>query len=306
MWKLLIVYLAAGAMAQSRTNGTHLQLLRRRRQQYSAPAPAPQPSYAPAPATQPSYAPAPSPQPSYAPSPAPQPSYAPPPSPQPSYAPDPAPQPSYSPAPAPQPSYAPSSSPPPSYAPAPAPQPSYAPAPATQPRFSPAPAPEPSYAPAAEVDYDEPVEYNAAAYSDEPAKYDFQWGVKDDYGNDYGHKESRDGNKVQGTYYVQLPDTRKQTVNYHVDGQSGFIADVQYEGEAQYPQASGGKGYQAGPAAGTASNDQARYQPAPQQQRYEPAPQQQQQQYSFPEAERGFQPIEDNSGYAAPKPSSLL
>ncbi|XP_068209724.1 cuticle protein 7-like [Palaemon carinicauda] len=75
-------------------------------------------------------------------------------------------------------------------------------------------------------------------YSDESteAKYDFNWAVKDEYsGNDFGHQESRDGDHTQGSYYVQLPDGRLQTVTYYVDGDSGYVADVKYQGEARYP-----------------------------------------------------------------------
>ncbi|XP_076059588.1 uncharacterized protein LOC143036225 [Oratosquilla oratoria] len=70
-----------------------------------------------------------------------------------------------------------------------------------------------------------------------PAKYDFNYAVKDDYsGNDFGHQEARDGYDTQGSYYVQLPDGRLQKVSYTVNGDSGFVADVTYEGEAQYPE----------------------------------------------------------------------
>ena len=37
---------------------------------------------------------------------------------------------------------------------------------------------------------------------------------------------------------MQLPDGRLQKVTYTVNGDSGFVADVTYEGEAQYPQES--------------------------------------------------------------------
>lgn len=68
------------------------------------------------------------------------------------------------------------------------------------------------------------------------AKYDFNWAVKDDdSNNDFGHQESRDSDYTQGSYYVHLPDGRLQKVTYHVDGDSGFVVDVSYEGEAQYP-----------------------------------------------------------------------
>lgn len=37
--------------------------------------------------------------------------------------------------------------------------------------------------------------------------------VKDDpSGNDFGHRESRDGTRTEGRYYVLLPDGRKQVV----------------------------------------------------------------------------------------------
>ncbi|CAL4219364.1 unnamed protein product, partial [Meganyctiphanes norvegica] len=71
---------------------------------------------------------------------------------------------------------------------------------------------------------------------EEPAKYDFNYAVKDDYsGNDFGHNEARNGYDTQGSYYVALPDGRLQKVTYTVNGDSGFVAEVTYEGEAQYP-----------------------------------------------------------------------
>ncbi|XP_068238946.1 pro-resilin-like [Palaemon carinicauda] len=72
-------------------------------------------------------------------------------------------------------------------------------------------------------------------YRQEPAKYDFNYAVKDDYsGNDFGHQEARDGYDTQGSYYVLLPDGRLQKVSYNVNGDSGFVAEVTYEGEPQY------------------------------------------------------------------------
>ena len=73
-------------------------------------------------------------------------------------------------------------------------------------------------------------------YTQAPAQYDFNYAVKDDYsGNDFGHNEARDGYDTQGSYYVQLPDGRLQQVTYTVNGDSGYVAEVSYEGEAQYP-----------------------------------------------------------------------
>nr|XP_027228697.1 pro-resilin-like [Penaeus vannamei] len=85
--------------------------------------------------------------------------------------------------------------------------------------------------------YGAPEASEEASEEFEPAKYDFQWAVKDDdSGNDFGHQESRDGDDTQGSYYVQLPDGRLQKVTYHVDGDDGYVAEVSYEGEAQYPE----------------------------------------------------------------------
>lgn len=69
-----------------------------------------------------------------------------------------------------------------------------------------------------------------------PANYNFDWAVKnDEYGNNYGHEEERDGDQTRGSYFVDLPDGRRQTVTYYVDGDGGYNAVVTYEGEAVYP-----------------------------------------------------------------------
>ncbi|XP_073965856.1 uncharacterized protein [Choristoneura fumiferana] len=70
-----------------------------------------------------------------------------------------------------------------------------------------------------------------------PKSYEFGYSVKDaQSGNDYDRRESSDGNVVRGEYRVQLPDGRTQIVTYHADWQTGFHADVRYEGEARYPE----------------------------------------------------------------------
>jgi hypothetical protein len=51
---------------------------------------------------------------------------------------------------------------------------------------------------------------------------------------DFGHNEERNGYATSGTYHVVLPDGRTQTVSYKAD-ENGYVADVQYQGEAQYP-----------------------------------------------------------------------
>ncbi|XP_045624455.2 cuticle protein 18.6-like [Procambarus clarkii] len=103
---------------------------------------------------------------------------------------------------------------------------------------SPAPtynAPAPTYnAPA--PTYNAPVPTYGTPAPVAPPKYDFSWALKDDYSrNDFGHQESRDGYDTQGSYSVLLPDGRLQTVTYTVNGDSGYVAQVAYEGQAQYP-----------------------------------------------------------------------
>jgi len=63
--------------------------------------------------------------------------------------------------------------------------------------------------------------------------------VSDDSSSiEFGHQEAGDGENTQGSYYVQLPDGRRQTVTFHVVGDEGYVADVTYEGEAQFPDSS--------------------------------------------------------------------
>lgn len=68
--------------------------------------------------------------------------------------------------------------------------------------------------------------------------------MKDDYtGNNYKRQEASDGNQVNGEYRVQLPDGRTQIVTYYADWQTGFHADVRYEGTANYPETYGNGGF---------------------------------------------------------------
>ncbi|XP_043279970.1 uncharacterized protein [Venturia canescens] len=62
----------------------------------------------------------------------------------------------------------------------------------------------------------------------EPAKYQFEYEVKDHYGNDYGHKETRNGENTQGVYKVLLPDGRRQVVHYEADSH-GYRPIITYE-----------------------------------------------------------------------------
>ncbi|XP_034935336.1 pro-resilin-like [Chelonus insularis] len=78
-----------------------------------------------------------------------------------------------------------------------------------------------------------------------PRPYSFQYEVRDPpSGNDYGQQETSDGNVVQGEYRVLLPDSRTQIVKYTADNVNGYNADVQYEGQAQFPRPGAASGYQ--------------------------------------------------------------
>ena len=57
----------------------------------------------------------------------------------------------------------------------------------------------------------------------EPKPYSFAYGVEDDhYGPNFGQNEKSDGKTVQGSYSVQLPDGRKQTVRGEGLGGGGW------------------------------------------------------------------------------------
>merc|ERR1712072_671955 len=67
--------------------------------------------------------------------------------------------------------------------------------------------------------------------------YSYTYAVADDYFKaTFSQKESNDGTGlVQGTYSVNLPDGRIETVNYHANDIDGYVAEVTYSGEAVYP-----------------------------------------------------------------------
>ena len=71
----------------------------------------------------------------------------------------------------------------------------------------------------------------------EHSPYHFEYKVSDSKEYlDFGQEEEDDGaGNVHGYYHVQLPDGRHQRVDYHVNGYSGYIADVKYDGEASHP-----------------------------------------------------------------------
>merc|ERR1719480_159769 len=70
----------------------------------------------------------------------------------------------------------------------------------------------------------------------EPSPYSYTYAVADDYsGAAFNQAESNDGTGVvEGSYSVNLPDGRTQTVNYHANDYDGYVADVTYDGVAAY------------------------------------------------------------------------
>merc|ERR1712029_496138 len=78
----------------------------------------------------------------------------------------------------------------------------------------------------------------AEVYADEVSPYTYTYAVSDDYSKaNFQAEETSDGaSNVQGSYSVALPDGRIQHVGYTSDGYNGYVADVTYEGTAQYPE----------------------------------------------------------------------
>ncbi|XP_042217631.1 adhesive plaque matrix protein-like [Homarus americanus] len=121
------------------------------------------------------------------------------------------------------------------------------------------PAP-PTYAPLPPK-YPAPSPYGKEPeYPTAPPKYAYNYDVADHYsGANFAASEARDGYKTEGSYTVDLPDGRTQTVTY-VDNGDGLEAVVTYEGEAQYPEYNPAPAYKPAPV----------YKPAPPV--YKPAP----------------------------------
>ena len=49
-----------------------------------------------------------------------------------------------------------------------------------------------------------------------------------DSDNQFGHLESKEGDRVVGVYEVSQPDGRDRVVSYTADDQGGFVANVTY------------------------------------------------------------------------------
>merc|ERR1711931_195837 len=76
----------------------------------------------------------------------------------------------------------------------------------------------------------------------EPSPYTYTYAVADDYSKaNFQQSESNDGTgAVTGSYSVNLPDGRIQTVTYNANDITGNVAEVTYSGEPVYPPAPAG------------------------------------------------------------------
>merc|ERR1719433_2505119 len=107
-------------------------------------------------------------------------------------------------------------------------------------RYGPAPVPygpSPAYTPnrAYKPKPVYPVEEEEEEFAPQPYKYEY--GVQDDYSKAAFAKSETQNEvgAVTGSYKVNLPDGRIQTVSYTADPVHGYKAVVSYEGEPVYP-----------------------------------------------------------------------
>merc|ERR1712025_38912 len=78
----------------------------------------------------------------------------------------------------------------------------------------------------------------AEVYPYAPPVYTYQYSVSDPdvSGSVFSAQEARNDLEASGDYKVALPDGRTQLVSYSVSGpQGGYVANVEYQGEAAYP-----------------------------------------------------------------------
>jgi len=64
----------------------------------------------------------------------------------------------------------------------------------------------------------------------EPMPYNYNWEVNDEESKSYyGHEEkATETGRTEGKYFVWLADGRLMTVEYYVDGESGFVPKITF------------------------------------------------------------------------------
>nr|AYA49958.1 cuticular protein 121 [Leptinotarsa decemlineata] len=69
-----------------------------------------------------------------------------------------------------------------------------------------------------------------------PTPYEYQYKVENPPTNTfYGKNEAGDiAGRVAGSYYVYLPDGRLMTVDYSVNGESGFVPKISFSRQSPY------------------------------------------------------------------------
>ncbi|XP_050689241.1 larval cuticle protein A3A-like isoform X3 [Eriocheir sinensis] len=77
--------------------------------------------------------------------------------------------------------------------------------------------------------------YHQPAYPSKIHPYRYNYHVSDHYGANFGQHENGDGKNVYGSYHVDLPDGRRQRVDYTADHYGGYVAKVSYYGKAHHP-----------------------------------------------------------------------
>ncbi|KAK9512867.1 hypothetical protein O3M35_001187 [Rhynocoris fuscipes] len=69
---------------------------------------------------------------------------------------------------------------------------------------------------------------------EKPEPYEYSYKVEDAPTNLYfgANEAGNEAGRVDGSYYVWLPDGRLMTVTYYVDGESGFVPKITYQENA--------------------------------------------------------------------------
>ncbi|XP_058122673.1 histidine-rich glycoprotein-like [Anopheles ziemanni] len=79
-------------------------------------------------------------------------------------------------------------------------------------------------------EHHQPQHYHHEEEHHGPVHYEYHYDVHDDHTGDvHGQREARKDESTQGEYYLIDADGHKRTVKYHVEGKSGFIAEVHRE-----------------------------------------------------------------------------